>query len=177
MNDELLDDIFSQIAKDKENAAEKRSLQKAAEQTKTYHVGGKGRKQCKHCQAFVGVRTQVCVCGEAFKKRTKKSAANRDYGEDPELQPALAFGHAMACWCASVCWTPEGKCPVKYKGDIEEWVRDVMHHRYSTHAQILSPRALRYWLRKFFDDPASPKLAKALKKLNEFVESVLGVDF
>ena len=29
-------------------------------------VGGRGKKQCKQCQKFVGVRTRVCECGYDF---------------------------------------------------------------------------------------------------------------
>lgn len=41
---------------------------------KTYTEGGKGRKQCTACSAFVGVRTPVCACGHAFKNGESKAA-------------------------------------------------------------------------------------------------------
>lgn len=42
---------------------------------KTYDEGGKGKKQCLSCKKYVGVRTEVCACGAAFKSKDISSVS------------------------------------------------------------------------------------------------------
>jgi len=44
----------------------------------TYTEGGRGRKQCPTCSNYVGVRNQICACGNNFKENPSVAAVTKD---------------------------------------------------------------------------------------------------
>jgi hypothetical protein len=159
---------------------------------KVFDGPGRGRKQCKSCQAYVGVRSAICVCGASFGGEKEKPAPMvRVLQEKPSpqvkapqekmvsstpaqapapvpLAPRLASGKAPLLQKGNqVTIVPAGPCPVKLKEidsrSVIDWSREVQEKYSST----LTPFALRYWARTQFNDPRDPKYLKVAEILRE----------
>lgn len=144
---------------------------------KTYDKPGKGRKQCSHCKVLVGVRTKVCVCGETFEKRPQVSNALEMVEQyiDPERQPALLFAAYFGVYPrkgSSIVYAPRGDCPVKFRGDVEQWCSDVLHFAVSRDEAIISPSGLRLWLREFHKG-WTPEYKEYAAEINRLVKGVV----
>lgn len=99
----------------------------------------KGHKECPKCGADNGARATVCVsCNEPF-----------FIGESSEPTFIPVYGNTI--------YTPAGKCPVPWKGDLHEWIEGVRHTDEQNH---FSATALRYWFRTIVDKETYSQLAK-----------------
>lgn len=120
-----------------------------APKTKTFKEGGRGRKQCPECQAFVGGRTRECVCGYDFNKPAppkpprKKGAASADH---------LSKGRTEGVYISVVA--PSGDCPHRLpstsEGDVAEWAARV-RGTFMENNRILTLDGLVYFIRYFYD--------------------------
>ena len=146
---------------------------------KTFDGPGRGRKQCKNCQAYVGVRSAVCVCGVSFPSpggspksnpvpenpaSKKISVEPKDKNPEEKTEPTvphreavrISGGQAMMMQKGNhITIVPAGECPVKLKSietkQVLDWALEVQEKYPGT----LSPRGLRYWARTQFKDPLS----------------------
>ena len=151
---------------------------------KVFDGPGRGRKQCKSCQAYVGVRSAICVCGASFggekESPNASTAPVRTFQEKkleskptastltPSLAPRLASGKAPLLQKGNqVTIAPAGPCPVTLKEtdarSVIDWAREVQEKYVNT----LTPFALRYWARTQFNDPRDPKYLKVVEILRE----------
>lgn len=161
--------------KDELNEVAKILNKPAPDQIKTFPIGGKGRKQCKECRAFVGVRTQVCVCGNEFKRRTYRGKKVHEITEiDPGFKRALLFSSALGFPAKGSVVYATGDYPnIKYNGDIGQWCSDMIGMYYSRDNRILSVDALKYILR-YQLGAFSKETRKVLNELDAFVAESIG---
>jgi len=72
--------------------------------TKTYDVGGKGRKECPSCHKFVGARNHNCACGHEFITGESMGGKKKDVDQlDPKLQ---LFAARMGFRGSGICYAP-----------------------------------------------------------------------
>jgi hypothetical protein len=111
-------------------------------QIRVFDKRGRGKKQCPKCQRIIGVRNTVCICKHKFLKKVEIQEVN-----SPECIEARNFVNALG-YCPlgmTVLFTPEGKCPIKFKGDIGDWA-DKLIERYYGANYVLAPEALQYMM-------------------------------
>lgn len=134
---------------------------------KTQESGGKGKKQCPTCLKYMGVRTQVCVCGYCFSKKepvqtpaptavpmvtapihaTVAATATDEEATDPRFADRRGG-------CRTTIHTPAGECPVRLKGYDEDSIRhwaDQVRSGFRSRSEFLKLRGLRYYLRYFYE--------------------------
>jgi hypothetical protein len=75
----------------------------------------------------------------------------------------------------SVVFTPRGKCPIKFKGDIGDWA-DKMVERYYGDNYVISPEALVYMIGKF-SKFNSTEYHKNKADLNKWIEGIKNESF
>ena len=128
---------------------------------KTYDGPGKGRKQCKSCGVYSGVRTAVCVCGKSFIEATvalqtpNSNAGAVNASNTPKLhKPTDAAPKAITTSYLGSILIPSGKCPIALTATDEEtvtsWANNLKVH-YASKDQDLSKSAIRYFVRHFYD--------------------------
>lgn len=101
----------------------------------------KGHKVCSHCQSDNGARALVCgQCNEPF-----------DVGQADAIYFYPTKGLNI--------YTPAGKCPVPWEGDLTAWVDGVRATKPDDH---FTDQALRYWLRTLVPAGEYEKLATEL---------------
>lgn len=114
-----------------------------------FNEPGRGRKQCKSCKAYVGVRTAVCECGSAFPK-----------AEAPPAPPPRAKVTEPAATAEPVVapvrrrariWAAAGRCPVPYEGDVEKWAQKLQDLG-AEHGVEYTVTALGLWLKEYVAD-------------------------
>lgn len=107
---------------------------------------GRGRKQCPECKVYIGVRHKVCVCKHTFKKKREPVPE----ALSPECIEARNFIAALGYTPLglSIIFTPRGKCPVKFKGDMADWADKVIERYYGDN-YVLAPTALVYMIGQF----------------------------
>lgn len=113
---------------------------------------GPGRKQCKSCKTYVGVRTAICPCGSSFAQKapTPKpavapvAAPAADAAQQPaEVQPVGR--RPVRVYAAS------GGCPIPYDGDLSKWTKKVQAFG-AERGVMYDPVALGLWLKEYVRD-------------------------
>jgi len=113
---------------------------------KTFDEPGRGRKLCKNCGKYVGLRTKICLCCWSFEKKKVVSM----------IKPPK-----------DVTMTPAGAPPVKLKKTtkkaIRQWMIDV--HGHFGGKMKFSATAYKYYVRYFFEYD-SEKYKKCVRMIN-----------
>lgn len=142
----------------------------------TWNEAGRGRKLCKTCGVYVGVRSLQCVCGASFtsgsvlknmvspppeietkmKERVKElkrllPSSNNLSSTELEKKIEVAQNDPETGLSKLLITTPSGNCPVELKSfdreSVLSWKRAVMDAAPVRHEY--STEALIYWLRNF----------------------------
>jgi hypothetical protein len=139
---------------------------------KVFDKKGRGKKECPKCLRIIGVRHKVCVCKHEFKKKEIVKEVN-----SPEAIEARNFINSLGYYPMglSVVFTPRGKCPIKFKGDIGDWA-DKMVERYYGDNYVISPEALVYMIGKF-SKFNSTEYHKNKADLNKWIEGIKNESF
>ena len=142
----------------------------------------KGKKSCPTCYRQVGPRKRTCECGYEFalarETYTEKSqyadsgltkSDVKDFAqgiiEDTQKEFPGYTGQKY------IVTTPDGPCPVKYNGDIPEWVDSLL--AYAEKARVYySRQAIEYYGRKVFRE-----LPNVLNELDEYLEKLYQPNF
>jgi hypothetical protein len=78
-----------------------------------YHRGGKGRKQCPICKAYVGVRTKVCQCSHLFEfsdtTNKKENVVDEVIVTEEDRRYAVAIGANSGTFTYVGSGSPLGK--------------------------------------------------------------------
>ncbi len=64
--------------------AKRSTKTKPAKEAKFYDEGGQGRKQCPHCNKFVGAKSKICPnpsCGKEIPQKSEKKSGKRAKGK------------------------------------------------------------------------------------------------
>ncbi len=91
----------------------------------------KGHKNCPACKADVGCRVLTCPCGHEFTTAVIGAVKPEDF-----FYPVRG----------NTILTPAGVCPIKYCGNLTDWVHDVLAS--DAEGNHYSAAALKYWLRR-----------------------------
>jgi hypothetical protein len=87
----------------------------------------RGQKECPVCKTTCGPRTKTCAsCGGVFSTGVKKEKTTEKGPrtvQDKLEVTKVAPGEAGFIFAAS------GNCPVKYRGNIKEWAREMKGYR------------------------------------------------
>ena len=123
---------------------------------KTYEEGGKGKKQCKNCKKFVGIRSSVCACGTSFNVALKLS----ETPEKASLPTTVAMPDIQSGFKLSICerksriLAPAGNCPHRLSGtdpeSIDEWVVKV-RNTFAAKRDFLTMKGVIYFVRHFYN--------------------------
>lgn len=124
--------------------------------TTTFAVAGRGRKQCSNCKQFVGVRTQLCPCGQEFSKTDKnstpKTAIDNTDSETPATTTPPKASGTRGRYTNRV-YTPAGACPVKLVGSDQQtvlnWANQV-RAVFEKKDSFLRPEGLIYYVSHFY---------------------------
>jgi hypothetical protein len=110
---------------------------------------GPGRKQCKACRAYVGVRTAVCHCGHAFPKKADPASPSKPapLATPPTTHPAPA----LAPRTTARIYAAPGRCPIAYNGDVGQWAQQ-LRSLGARSGMYYTVSALGLWLREYVDD-------------------------
>ena len=125
--------------------------------------GGKGRKQCDACKAYVGVRTKVCACGFDFANHKKPEKERISSITDEDRLFALAYGYPSP---RSYIYCPAGEHSAPKSIDdegFENWTESYI----IDDGRVMTPTGYRYILRQNFSDE---KLIGVLSKFNIWVK-------
>ena len=131
---------------------------------------GRGRKQCPECRVYIGVRHKICVCKHVFQKKAEPVAE----AMSPECIEARNFINGLGYYPGglSIVFTPRGKCPIKFKGDVADWADRVIERFYGE-SYVIAPEGLVFMLGQFSrfnsDEYHSNKL-----ELEEWIEKTKG---
>ena len=118
---------------------------------KTYNAAGPGRKQCPKCNAYVGVRTNVCECKHEFVNPAPVvpiKALLEPPPEDKEVHPPPRSSLIMKIAI------PSGHPPYNLHDltpdGILEWARKTKAHGLSQGYDLMDSAVL-YFARRLFD--------------------------
>jgi hypothetical protein len=127
---------------------------------KVYAEGGKGKKQCKNCKKFVGIRSSVCACGSSFQVAVRVSEAQ----EKEPLPATVAMSDVQSGFRFNICdrkirvLAPAGSCPHRLSGtdaeSIDEWVVKV-RNTFGAKREFLTMKGVIYFVRHFYDMSSS----------------------
>ena len=106
----------------------------------------KGQKICPKCNGVNGCRSHKCDCGHVFESAKKSplpspSVVNTTQEPKPVTRPICLGRKKRESFYSELIYTPSGKCPVAWNGDVLSWAQDVLSYGNYT------PSALKYWLR------------------------------
>jgi RNA polymerase subunit RPABC4/transcription elongation factor Spt4 len=122
----------------------------------TFAVAGRGRKQCASCKQFVGVRTQLCPCGQEFSK-TDKGSTSKTTIDNTDSETASTTTSPKASGTrgryTNRVYTPAGPCPVKLVGSDQQtvlnWANQV-RAAFEKKDSFLRPEGLVYYVSHFY---------------------------
>jgi len=111
---------------------------------KSSDTGGQGRKECKTCNKFFGVRTKFCpLCGKDFKPVEKQ--VREVYQEFPK------YAEQLGMFGTKVIIIPSGQY-IKPKSSSKEDILDWINIAVFKGDSIIAPTGLKYMLRSFFQE-------------------------
>lgn len=137
---------------------------------------GRGRKQCPNCKAYVGVRTQDCVCGHNFATNGSVASLAKPVGQ-PELDEETKqyiLGLSIGARKVMIVYTPAGACPIKLESvdydSVKSFCEDVIDSGLKD-GRLYTKHVINYWLGKqlgWF----SPKHKSAMNFVSQWVKEV-----
>lgn len=119
-----------------------------------YDEPGRGRKLCKSCGKYNGVRTHICenckapfpAKGDSPEPQEIKAVTPKPKVVKVETAPTVVQMHESASVIA-----PAGPCPIKLEGITPDLVMDWKQKVSAAIPKNLSTDALVYYARQFYD--------------------------
>jgi hypothetical protein len=133
---------------------------KLAEPQHVFDIPGKGRKQCKSCKKYVGLRSRICSnCSNPFppigevKEKVKKNdnveiIKEKDPWDNVDHELIKKFALAVGFKKGDVVLTPSGDCPTQLTAIDELAVTrfcDEIVNAGLDIDKLYTPKAIKYW--------------------------------
>lgn len=158
-----------------------KKTERKSEQTrsaKTYAIAGRGRKQCPKCNAYVGVRTEFCNCGNEFainKSVPKERQSHSTTMAIVDDERVTAFLRGIQRQKGDrIIYAPAGGSPIALYGttkhDVFRWCDDVMDQGEAKRF-VYTPQALISFAREGYVD-YTEEYKEVVKLIWEYAENV-----